>query len=192
MIVGYDSGPEVVLVTEGAVLIGRDPDSDCYMPHSTVSRWHATLSRTASGLVVADQDSRFGTFVNGVRVRTVALHVGDRVQFGSARPYRVHADGLRLDGVAWGLALSAQELSVARGGHTLVQGASFDIVPDSFVGILGPSGAGKSTLLTVWRVFTRRRRDGCTSRGTRTRAERSIFTGRSWDTCLRKTLSIPL
>nr|MBA3303509.1 ATP-binding cassette domain-containing protein [Acidimicrobiia bacterium] len=144
--------------------------------HPTISRRHATLARTGEGITVEDHDSRFGTFVNGSRVRRTSLRPGDRVQFGSAIAYRVQDDGLRLDVAAEGMGLHAAGLtiSVARDldlGHVLdvlrndpsrgwtdltrgerrplVQDISFGVRPDTFTGILGPSGAGKSTILNA-------------------------------------------
>jgi len=66
---------------------GRDPGCDLVLDHPTLSRLHARLELGADGLVwVNDADSVNGTFVNRndtwVRIRKVALCIGDRIRFG--------------------------------------------------------------------------------------------------------------
>lgn len=159
------------------VVVGRSGEATLRLLDPTVSRRHATLVRTTDGFAVEDHDSRFGTFVNGSRVRSAGLRPGDRVRFGSAVAYRVQGDGLRLDVAAEGMGLLASGLTIAiprdldlgrilealrRGDppqgwadllrpefKTLVRDVHFRVRPDTFTGILGPSGAGKSTLLNV-------------------------------------------
>ena len=123
------------------------PPRPARLLHPTVSRNHATLTRCGDGINIVDHDSRFGTFVNGVRVRSVCARQGDRVQFGAATAYRIGPSGLKLDTAASGATIAAAGVAVRKGGRPLVQEASFLIQADTFVGILGPSGAGKSTLL---------------------------------------------
>jgi len=164
-----------VTVAGEPLIVGRSGEATLRLLHPSISRRHATLTRTEGGLLIEDHDSRFGTFVNGARVRRGRLQAGDRVQFGSAVAYRAEAGGLRLDVEAQGMELHASELtmSVARplsvsrvrdhlrgldvpGGWTdllrgapklLVRDVSFRVRPDTLVGILGPSGVGKSTVL---------------------------------------------
>jgi pSer/pThr/pTyr-binding forkhead associated (FHA) protein len=54
-----------------------------------VSRFHALIDQDSSGLVVIDQNSRNGTFVNGTRVGVntrTSLANGDSLQIG---PYQI-------------------------------------------------------------------------------------------------------
>ncbi len=167
--------PQFLVIVAAPVVVGRSGEATLRLLHPTISRRHATLTRTGGGLAVEDHDSRFGTFVNGARVRSTILRRGDRVEFGSAIAYRVEADGLRLDVAAEGLELHASGLTISiprgpglgplLGGllrlgpatwrsdpiqdeeRPLVRDVDFHIRPDSFVGILGPSGVGKSTIL---------------------------------------------
>ncbi|HEY2281905.1 MAG TPA: DUF1707 and FHA domain-containing protein [Streptosporangiaceae bacterium] len=65
--------------------IGRDASCDLLIEHTSVSRWHARLDRTADGWVLTDAGSTNGTRVNGWRVRQpVPVRPGDYVMFGSA------------------------------------------------------------------------------------------------------------
>jgi ABC-type multidrug transport system ATPase subunit len=164
--------PAFVPVADSPVTVGRSAGSALRLTDPSVSRAHATLRRAGGRIVVEDHDSRFGTFVNGARVRTAAVAPGDRVRFGAAAAYRVEPGGLRLDPAA-GVALEVDGLTLAvdatadparalgallwrRGGpgpggddarRVLVRDVSFCVRPDAFVGLLGPSGAGKSTVL---------------------------------------------
>jgi pSer/pThr/pTyr-binding forkhead associated (FHA) protein len=70
----------------GALTLGRDPRCGLVLHDLTVSRRHATLLRgTAGALVVRDDGSLNGTWVNDVRVTASrALRDGDRVRIGAS------------------------------------------------------------------------------------------------------------
>ncbi|MBT4530285.1 MAG: HD domain-containing protein [Phycisphaerae bacterium] len=81
-------GPEkhtLPLDSEGPVTIGRGPDNTLSLPKgATVSRSHAIISRhgSSTGLIwkVKDNNSRHGTFLNGIRLKQsqhVRLRAGD-------------------------------------------------------------------------------------------------------------------
>ena len=57
--------------------IGRSPDCEIFLDDVTVSRNHAVL--------VEDQGSLNGTFVNRKRIDRVTLHEGDELQVGKYR-----------------------------------------------------------------------------------------------------------
>lgn len=62
--------------------IGRHADADIFLDDVTVSRRHATLRRTDHGVVVRDNGSLNGSYVNGDRVDERDLGTGDEVQIG--------------------------------------------------------------------------------------------------------------
>jgi pSer/pThr/pTyr-binding forkhead associated (FHA) protein len=68
-----------VALTEVRTTIGRHPDSDVVLEHRSVSGRHAVVSRTADGLLLEDQGSTNGTFVNGKRVQRHQLTERDRI-----------------------------------------------------------------------------------------------------------------
>lgn len=85
--VGLSGGIQIPLDFSGHLVIGRDPNSDVVLMDKTVSRRHATLWRKGrSSWFLSDQQSRNGTWVNGVPVKTEArVRPGDTLTFG-----RVH------------------------------------------------------------------------------------------------------
>jgi tetratricopeptide (TPR) repeat protein len=65
------------------VRMGRAPESDFVLAHIEVSRSHATLKKMPSGeLVLTDNQSPNGTFVNGERITRCAVKIGDRIKIG--------------------------------------------------------------------------------------------------------------
>lgn len=82
---GPSAGARFLLDTD-TVTVGRHPDSDIFLDDITVSRRHATFTRTPGGHVVADLGSLNGTYVNRDRIDgDIALSGGDEVQIGKYR-----------------------------------------------------------------------------------------------------------
>lgn len=72
-----------VELPEGVTLVGRQGDCDVQLPDPHVSRHHARVEATATGVLLTDLQSTAGTFVNGERLTgTCAIGDGDRVAFG--------------------------------------------------------------------------------------------------------------
>jgi pSer/pThr/pTyr-binding forkhead associated (FHA) protein len=64
--------------------IGREPGRDIVLADQTVSRRHAVIQRIGDSLLIVDEGSSNGTFVNGVRVTSQQLKPGDEVRLGSS------------------------------------------------------------------------------------------------------------
>jgi DNA-binding winged helix-turn-helix (wHTH) protein len=72
-----------VSLTEGANLVGRDPDSRLWLDYSTVSRRHAQIVVNETGAWLEDLGSKNGTRVGGARVTApTVLRDGDELGFG--------------------------------------------------------------------------------------------------------------
>lgn len=63
--------------------IGRKTDKDLVIPDSRVSRDHAHIICEGGACYLVDQNSRHGTFVNGVRCERQKLLPNDRLDFGA-------------------------------------------------------------------------------------------------------------
>jgi pSer/pThr/pTyr-binding forkhead associated (FHA) protein len=63
--------------------VGRDPDCDFPIEHSTVSSVHCELVLSNDGVLICDCDSTNGTFVNGEPVKEAWLRAGQTVQLGN-------------------------------------------------------------------------------------------------------------
>jgi pSer/pThr/pTyr-binding forkhead associated (FHA) protein len=62
--------------------IGRHADNDIVLAGPTVSARHATIRRESVGVVLEDEGSLNGTFVNGQLVQQHLLEPGDQIQVG--------------------------------------------------------------------------------------------------------------
>jgi predicted metal-dependent hydrolase len=61
---------------------GRHRSCDYVLSHPTVSREHFLLERTGGKVLIVDNSSGNGTFVNGDRISWIELKDGDRIQAG--------------------------------------------------------------------------------------------------------------
>ncbi|MEM6937340.1 MAG: FHA domain-containing protein [Pseudomonadota bacterium] len=66
-------------------VIGRHSDCDICLPNDEVSRRHAKILVTPTGLFVEDLESSNGTFVNGERVTKAELKAGDELKLDMVR-----------------------------------------------------------------------------------------------------------
>src|SRR5437762_560103 len=62
--------------------LGRHDENDIVLAGPTVSARHATVRIAPSGVVLEDEGSLNGTFVNGERIEQRLLEDGDRIQVG--------------------------------------------------------------------------------------------------------------
>src|SRR5206468_11797215 len=90
-------------LTFDVLRIGRAPDNDLALQHPLVSRRHAELSVSASGLIVTDLESANGTFIDGVQVlpnQPTRVEPGQTLQIGPfifavRRSPTEHPDGVQ-------------------------------------------------------------------------------------------------
>ena len=72
------------------VRVGRSESNDLVLPHTEVSRTHVLIDVMRDEIVLLDQRSSNGCYLNGVRVADkVNLKVGDELDIG---PYRIRLD----------------------------------------------------------------------------------------------------
>lgn len=79
---GGSQGSRFLLSSEEAT-IGRNPKSDIFLNDVTVSRSHASISRSPQGkYVLRDCSSLNGTYVNSASINDKVLTDGDEIQLG--------------------------------------------------------------------------------------------------------------
>ena len=70
------------LLTNGIHKIGRLDDKEIILDDITVSRNHGFISVDDDNLIITDEGSTNGIFVNGELVKETKLHSGTRIQIG--------------------------------------------------------------------------------------------------------------
>src|ERR1041384_1022985 len=76
------AGVKLMELKLGANRVGRHPDNDFQIDHSTVSSVHCEIVLQESGVTLRDLESTNGTFVNGEKIREVKLVEGQTVRLG--------------------------------------------------------------------------------------------------------------
>jgi pSer/pThr/pTyr-binding forkhead associated (FHA) protein len=79
------SSPTLKFETEPgqeAFVVGRLPECECVVQHTTVSRQHAEVFWRPAGWFVRDLDSKHGVLVNGIAIKMTKLKEGDELQLG--------------------------------------------------------------------------------------------------------------
>lgn len=83
-----DRGPRMLAFRNTSLLIGRLPDNDVALNHTSVSRRHARISVTPQGVMVEDMGSQNGTTLNGVVLRQATpIRPGDIIRIGHVPLY---------------------------------------------------------------------------------------------------------
>lgn len=176
---GASGATTPVATAPGRIRIGRETDNDVVVSDLLVSRHHAELRAVdgpdgAGGWELVDLGSPNGTYVDGQRIRRVALRPGMLVGIGHALFHLDRgADGSvrlveRED--AGAIAFRAQDLVVRTAkDRTLLDRVGFALEENSLLAVVGPSGAGKSTLLRALTGFRP------ADEGTVTYADRDLY-----------------
>lgn len=77
-------GLNVIPLSEGENVLGRDPAADVWIGHESVSRQHARIRAADGGATLEDLGSKNGTVHEGRRIEgSVPLKDGDRLRIGS-------------------------------------------------------------------------------------------------------------
>ena len=84
-LVPIGSGVPTAMLSSKPVSVGRSEDNDLVLSDPEVSRQHARLEPDGPGWRAVDLGSTNGTWINGVRVNTTAISVGDELAFGAVR-----------------------------------------------------------------------------------------------------------
>ncbi len=74
---------QVFKLEKPRITLGRRGDNDIVLEDIYVSRAHAAVEKKGVFYYIRDQQSRYGTFVNGTRVTETRLDYGDEIQLGN-------------------------------------------------------------------------------------------------------------
>ena len=74
---------EMYRLPPGEATVGRGSEATILLPDNEISRLHAKIINRGETVIVADNNSTNGTFVNGHQVRFHALQDGDKIQIGT-------------------------------------------------------------------------------------------------------------
>lgn len=131
-ILGGEPEPRAIpLENEGMFTVGRDEKSSVMLLSRSVSRLHATIFRFHNRLVIRDEGSRFGTIVNGSRVRIAFLQPGDMLTMGKVEmtfetdtpdpsATMAESDAAYIDSEAWFLLAEEGHAATAAGQLTFL------------------------------------------------------------------------
>lgn len=78
---------QAVELRMGVNRVGRDPECELQLNHSTISTLHCELSLSADGVYLRDCESTNGTFLNGEPVVESWLMAGQELRFGDVELY---------------------------------------------------------------------------------------------------------
>src|SRR5216684_3202780 len=95
VLVGQNTPPEVIPLAHGKrYTFGRDKQNDIVLNDASSSRQHAEIFTAPDGFYVRDLNSRYGVFVNRVKINN-AYHLshGDRVVLGNMLVYFSYPQG---------------------------------------------------------------------------------------------------
>ncbi len=86
--ISTDKGARLIAFKISNILVGRLPDNHLSLNHSSVSRRHARISVSPSGVTILDMDSQNGTTVNGVAIKKeTPIRPGDILRIGHVPIY---------------------------------------------------------------------------------------------------------
>ncbi|HEX7321925.1 MAG TPA: FHA domain-containing protein [Mycobacterium sp.] len=134
--------------------IGRSKSCDITVDDVLVSRVHAKLRASDTGLEIKDNAGGSGTFVNGDRISRRLLADGDIVTVGNT-DYAVTGTALLPRPDADGRGIEACRLALSVDGNSVLTDASFRAPHGTLTAVIGPPGASKSALLKLLAGGTR-------------------------------------
>jgi len=82
LVVKSEGREQVIELKLGVNRLGRSPDADLQVVHSTISGFHCELELDRHELVLRDCESTNGTFVDNEKIREVQLVPGQIVRLG--------------------------------------------------------------------------------------------------------------
>jgi len=86
-------------ITRDETIVGRRSDCDVSINNQHISRRHARIVRSGGTYTIFDLESRFGTYLRGVRITEHVLEPGDSIELGKDRvPFLFTTDAAKFPG----------------------------------------------------------------------------------------------
>ncbi|MGZ6134019.1 MAG: FHA domain-containing protein [Myxococcaceae bacterium] len=127
---------QLLPIAEGALILGRSSSCDLRLPHASISRRHARLTRRGERLFLEDLGSQNGTFLDDERLAGPReLQVGQRIHPGPA------VRRLRVPGSAGG---------TERPRRRAVSGVEAPVRPVRIAVLAGVAGFLLATAIALW------------------------------------------
>lgn len=131
---------QLLPIGEGALILGRSSSCDLRLPHASISRRHARLTRRGERLYLEDLGSQNGTFLDDERLAGPReLQVGQRIHIGPA------VLRLRMPGVGGGTERPRRRSS---------SGVDAPVRPVKVAVLAGVAGFLLATALALWTAQT--------------------------------------
>ena len=92
---GSDQGTIYKPNSDQIIIVGRGRDTDTVLSDKRASRQHCTISGHGDTIRLKDLGSSSGTFVNGERVDSAVINVGDEIKVGDT-VFVVRGDGVQI------------------------------------------------------------------------------------------------
>ena len=133
------------------ITVGRDGGCTIVLPHISVSKCHARITREQDGFYITDNGSANGVIVNNRRISgREKLHEKDVISITSSKLIFTSAM-ISFCCYKSGVSVDASDVVIKRGrgrrANITCNHVSLGIKPGELVAVIGGSGAGKSTVL---------------------------------------------
>ena len=141
------------VASNNRITIGRDNRCSIVLPHVSVSKLHATITRERDGYYISDNNSTNGVIVNNRRIRgKIKLHEKDVIVITNTKLIFTSKD-IYYCSYKNGISVVASNIVIERSSgrkhFVTCNHVDLDIKPGELVAIIGGSGAGKSTVLNA-------------------------------------------
>ena len=144
---------EKAFASKSTIIFGRGTNADVTLDSLNISRQHSSISRNNGSFELKDLGSKNGTYVNGKKISSSPITMGDFIQLGPyqiklvSNEYEVESPEITKYSIVCKDVY--RTVQVKSKPLTILQTCSLKIKKDSLVAIMGPSGCGKSTLLNA-------------------------------------------